>query len=54
VKFDSRRIHIAGEQFFCRRGEVSYQRKEKPKREKNTILFDKASTFSVHFKLVSN
>ena len=54
VKFDSRRVHIAGEQFLCRRGAVPYQRAEEAEREKNSILFDKVATFPVYFKFVSN
>ena len=48
------RVSIAGEQFLCRRGAVSYQRAEEAEREKNSILSDKVTTFPVCFQFVSN
>ena len=49
-----RRIPFAGEQFFCRRREVSYQREEEAERQKTSILSDKVATFPICFKFVSN
>ena len=49
-----RRIPFAGEQFFCRRREVSYQREEEADRQKTSILSDKVATFPVCFKFVPN
>ena len=51
---DNRRVSIAGEQFFCRRGAVPYQREEEAEREKNSILSDKVTAFPVCFQFVSN
>ena len=48
------RVSIAGEQFLCGRRAVPYQRAEEAEREKNSILFDKVTTFPVCFKFVSN
>ena len=53
-KVDNRRVSVAGEQLFCRRGAVPYQREEEAEREKNSILFDKVTAFPVCFKFVSN
>ena len=53
-KVDNRRVSIAGEQLFCRRGAVPYQRAEEAEREKNSILSDKVATFPVCFQFVSN
>ena len=49
-----RRVSIAGEQFLCRRREVSYQREEEAERQKTSILSDKVATFPVCFKFVPN
>jgi hypothetical protein len=54
VKVASRRVSIAGEQFFCGGRAVPYQRAEEAEREKNSILFDKVTAFPVCFKFVSN
>jgi hypothetical protein len=51
-KVDNRRVSIAGEQFFCGGRAVPYQRAEEAEREKNSILFDKVTTFPVCFKFV--
>lgn len=48
------RVSIAGEQFLCGRRAVPYQREEEAEREKNSILFDKVTTFPVCFQFVSN
>lgn len=51
---ERRGVSFAGEQFHCRRGEVSYQRAKEAERQKNSILSDKVATFPVYFKFVSN
>jgi len=53
-KVDNRRVSIAGEQLFCRRGAVPYQRAEEAEREKNSILSDKVATFQVYFLTLSS
>jgi len=53
-KVDSRRVSIAGEQFFCGGRAVPYQGKEEAEGEKNSILSDKAGALPVCFQFVSN
>ena len=54
VKVASRRVSITGEQFLCRRREVSDQREEEAERQKASILSDQVTTFPICFKFVSN
>ena len=49
-----RGVSLTGEQLLCRRRAVPYQGKEEAEGEKNSILFDKVTTFPVCFQFVSN
>lgn len=44
-KVDNRRVSIAGEQLFCRRGAVPYQRAEEAEREKTQYYLIRLQPF---------